>query len=340
MKSLKFIFLSLILTAFISCSEESGVISNLDEATAVETRSECEGCTVRLVQNGCEIKYKVSEECGEIASVTWTYPGGQTSNYNGGVTSSTSGGVFTVLIIFNNGCEATASIEVEEGCETRCEGCTAEIIEDNCVLTVNIGACQEGFTYNWSIPVSGGRIYSDDHSVEIGSAGTYCVTITDALGCEVRDCIDVEECECEPEFELRAVDPQINFNCNEGSGLVFVRPAVNFRYSCNDCCSDLDEDERALSFVITRTAFNLTKNIELVNKVNNYDSSRCSSTRRYGISGSFVGCNDIDVGDVLEFNWTVTVGGSVGCNYVGETDLSGSLNYTVTSDDIESCCDM
>ncbi len=96
-------------------------------------------------------------------------------------------GVYCVEVIFNDGCVATACYEYVSN---SVDSCSVFLTEEAGVGGIEyVVANASGiapFTYQWSNGSIGG-------SIEVSPATSYCVTITDANGCEAEGCIVTSE---------------------------------------------------------------------------------------------------------------------------------------------------
>lgn len=96
-----------------------------------------------------------------------------------GIATTLGNTTYCVTITDLSGCTATDCITIIPGCNLN-----AIILVDSIqgFMTANAGSGTAPFTYQWS---NG----STQQTIIPGSAGSYCVTITDALGCSTTDCV-------------------------------------------------------------------------------------------------------------------------------------------------------
>ena len=93
-------------------------------------------------------------------------------------------GTYTVTVTDANGCTAEGSTTVLDavGFEV-----TIDLVEDcdGATLFANLSNPTDEFSFAWSNGWTGS-------SISIWSPGTYCVTITNAIGCSVEECIEAD----------------------------------------------------------------------------------------------------------------------------------------------------
>jgi len=336
MNHLKLLLLIGVFGILYACSDEFESSEETIEDITIESRKSCEGCTLTLSQNGCEIRYTTSEACGEIDSVTWIYPGSQSSNYNGNITASTIGGQYCLTIEFDSCGTLTECIDIDPDCDTRCEGCNASIVQEDCTLSAFGAACSEPLTYNWDLILPNGeRGTSDDQHIEISVGGTYCVTITDGQGCRTWDCIDVETCECNPEWENTYSNPHILLKCFPNWEVPLLRNYWSFVYDCNDCCAEIEDKE--LSYTASSKTVNLNTGEVLLDKNKTRTRSKCYNNE-IKFTSQALECGDVSQGDVLEMTWSVEILETIGCEFASGNLFTGTETYVVKSSDI-SCCE-
>ncbi len=138
--------------------------------------------TVTQIQGG----YCLLAEATGTAPFTYLWDNGSTSDVFC-VNNPTGGGVYCVTMTDADGCVATACGELNPNGNT----CSVWISQDSTGgnTGTELTAQPTGdapFTYAWST----GEL---TQSIVVSQAGTYCVTITDANGCEASSCFTVDD---------------------------------------------------------------------------------------------------------------------------------------------------
>jgi hypothetical protein len=98
-------------------------------------------------------------------------------------------GTYCVTVTDANGCAIEDCFKIREPDELNLTGVTSNVLcngENQGSIDISVTGGTPGYSYSWDIPSS-----DEDQSGLI--AGTYCVTVTDANGCTVADCFEIEE---------------------------------------------------------------------------------------------------------------------------------------------------
>ncbi len=182
-------------------------LMNLDAGTYCVTITDVNNCTAIVCQ---EILQPVSLSltitsnditcCGaDDGSATVAVTGG-TAPYSilwntaatGNTISGLSAGTYTVDVIDANSCTGTASVTIVE---PPCLSGTLAKVDVTCFgmndgsLTLAVTGGTPAYSYNWTVPAG----FTGDPEVDNLIPGDYCVTVTDANGCEWNDCITIME---------------------------------------------------------------------------------------------------------------------------------------------------
>ena len=124
-------------------------------------------------------------------------------------------GTYTVIVTDDEFCSDTLSINVNQSSQIQTSNLVTSVscfnLSDGSIdLTVNGGTAP--YTYNWS---NGDTLQDIDTLV----SGTYFVTITDSLGCDVTASIDVTQ----PSSPLIVIDSVVDVTCNGlNNGQIYI----------------------------------------------------------------------------------------------------------------------
>ena len=164
-----------------------------------------------------------------MASYSWTGPGGFTATTRC-ITVSVAG-QYCVTLTDNNGCVSDCDFEGPGG------GCLTLTVNPLpvCTITTDSTTICEGETaefcgpggmasYAWTGP---GGFIATTQCITIGVAGDYCLTVTDANGCENSCCQELTVVVCEPACPRTVGFWSQQCQCAEGEG-------GNVKYSCSE----------------------------------------------------------------------------------------------------------
>ncbi len=175
---------------FTYCIEEpEELTANLDVASPTPCVALCDGFISVNVSGGTE-------------PYTITAVDGDGNSYSGNFLQDLCDGEYTVTVVDANGCIFTTETSLDSP-----EPFTVEIFPDilnpgqpftlNCTgdcdgaLTSLITGGTGPFTYEWSN--TQGDVLGNTENISDLCAGTYCVVVTDANGCEVEECFTITE---------------------------------------------------------------------------------------------------------------------------------------------------
>lgn len=130
--------------------------------------------------------------------------------YVGNILTNLPVGTYTLTVTDSNGCTNTIEVVLDElpvfevSLFAPVQGDSTEfILQCNGDSTASIIATIEGglpdFSYLWED--CDDNFISNDNTISSLTAGCYCLTVTDAEGCEAESCIDITE----PEFPLEVI---------------------------------------------------------------------------------------------------------------------------------------
>lgn len=163
------------------------------------------------------------------AIYTWSGPG-IIDGTQGAMINVELGGIYSINTIFNNGCDNTVNIEVEENSD-----------EPNLTINADTISCSFGkayidvqsdqliIDYNWSGPQ---QYESNSDRPLVSEAGTYFVTVTGENGCMVTADVEVVDTQVFPEIKvdtsyLRCDDEPLEVSpslLSEGATLSWLGP--------------------------------------------------------------------------------------------------------------------
>ena len=275
-------------------------------------------CVTATDGNGCMSTVCLDVETNELPEITITIngnnpfcegdsitlmassPAGLTFIWDNGTWGQNmvvdAAGTYCIMVVDSNGCANEACIDVEMWLAPELEIEVTDGSNPFCIGdTIELSAiAADAIAWAWSTGET-------TASINVTTAGTYCVTITDQNGCTSEACIDVETAEL-PEVEVQITDGN------------------------NPFC---DGDEIELS-AISATATGWT----WANGLGNGPSIIVDETGTYSVTVTDpMGCSNtasIDVEEVPNPDPEVTSdGGTVFCEGEG-------VNLTVTADDIVS----
>lgn len=294
------------------------------------------------------------------ADYSWTGPGGFTSNaQNPGVSVA---GTYTVTITDNsNGCDASASTEVEQNNEdfqistsSTDESCDAA---NNGTATVIITGGTGSFSVEWS---NGGQ----SETIENLSAGTYTVTVTASNGCSQS--ADVTIGQSQDQLNLSATSSSVSCgggdNTADGSvDLTVSGGTAPYTYSWNTGSTDEDidgltggsytvvvTDANGCTATLTETvesASGLSVSIEAISEFN------CGNVSCFDSNDGFIdltveggtapytfdwsnGSTEEDPVDLLAGTYSVVVTDANGCTATASATLVAPEPITVEPDTI------
>ncbi|MEM9546378.1 MAG: hypothetical protein AAGA77_10405 [Bacteroidota bacterium] len=141
----------------------------------------------------CQLEVKLNECDAKPKKIIWTTP----LNYIpiGKTVKANVDGVYCAHVLLADGCMYTECINVKD-CEEYCvDNCSIEIEVDdtgaNCTLDVIPTSCPILLEIEWEYPDG---TTTNNSPITVEEDGTYCVTVTQPNGCELSDCIEIENC--------------------------------------------------------------------------------------------------------------------------------------------------
>ena len=167
--------------SFGTCVEFFGGLSPIDP-----------GCCDAIAVTGTDVEVCAGEEIDITATVTgakacngntnnqytWSGPG-IVSGANTATATVNQAGTYTVVVTDCTGCEATDEVIV--GTRAAVDASASNDGPITCLSpSITITALPNGNSYSWSGP---GGFTSNQQSAQVGSAGTYTVTVTSSDGC-------------------------------------------------------------------------------------------------------------------------------------------------------------
>jgi len=356
-------------TGFIptSCFGESGYYSMsingelCTERTFGCTPCELGGCGLSLsLEDECTIKACANGKCAAPNTFTMTRPDGSTVGWSIGPglkpcrkIEVDQNGEYCVTLTDAEGCEFTECIEV-----TDCKDCNCSITtltESSCHIRACVSDfmtdCEGPLTYQWSTP-SGlsppGQItnpvsFVTCSGIDAVEDGTYCVTLTDANGCTSSGCIDVEGCaECDPNnpnwLEPNVSNPHIRWwGQSPTIGRLRMTPQLIMYPECDECCQDIHYTDKNIRYTVNWLVYNHTQGIQILDHTSDWEHGHCGGVLN-SAGSHIVDCDDVDMGDELEFSWVIMIDNLEGCGYVGPNPVTGSITHIVTSSEVSECC--
>jgi len=218
---------------------------NLGSGTYAVTVTDAEDCTIEgewiiteptpVEVTGDPVNLDCNSASGEAnGSITLSPSGGTVAgDYNYNWESSTGGigldptaqnqtgltaGTYQVTVSDDLGCEATAEFTLTEpeaiAAIATAVGpqCHADSGDPDGSITLLVQGGDGNYSYNWETVDGSGVVTADQNQTEL-SAGTYSVTITDGLGCELEAQYTITE----PTPVAIEATP-VNLDCNSASG--------------------------------------------------------------------------------------------------------------------------
>ena len=122
---------------------------------------------------------------GGTPGYTYSWDNGSTDEDQTGLTA----GTYCVTVTDANGCTVEDCYEVEEPPALNLSGDVMDVLcngGSDGSIDITVGGGTPGYTYSWD------NGSTDEDQTDL-TAGTYCVTVTDANGCTIEDCYEVEE---------------------------------------------------------------------------------------------------------------------------------------------------
>jgi gliding motility-associated-like protein len=117
---------------------------------------------------------------------------------SGATVSGLAAGVYTVTVTDNNGCQASESIVITQPSSPVSITLFSTDLTgpgtNNGTATANPSGGTSPYTYAWTGP-SGAA--GSTQTISNLAVGTYCVTVTDALGCSTSGCVQVNAATCQ-----------------------------------------------------------------------------------------------------------------------------------------------
>lgn len=271
----------------------------------------------------------------------------------GNVITGLSAGTYTVTVTDGIGCTHTQDIVLDDapvfsvslfaqqlGCDGNSDGSITAIIEGG---TPN-------FSFEWTLD---GNFFSNEQNLSNLEPGQYCLTITDANGCEVLSCVEVPE-PAEPLVvtgEALLLESGFNISCfgvcdgfiditvSGGTpGYTFIwrdefENDIFFGEDLTDACEGdfevLVQDEAGCSQTLF---FTLTEPTELVIEA---EAAIISDSWNVSCAGAMDGSITSSASGGVpnyDFQWT----GTINANGQNINDLSGG-SYTLTVTDAAGC---
>ncbi|MEY3399277.1 MAG: hypothetical protein RL220_1871, partial [Bacteroidota bacterium] len=120
--------------------------------------------------------------------------------YPGSIIGPIPAGTYTVTVTDSNGCSDQATVELTDpepfnvDLTLNSTGIIYSVScfgDENAELIANASGGSGNYTYEWTN--EDGDIIGTDSSVDGLGAGTYCVTVTDAEGCEITECYEITQ---------------------------------------------------------------------------------------------------------------------------------------------------
>jgi hypothetical protein len=240
-------------------------LTNLDKGQYYITVSDPKGCKSNIgpivmaepataISVGSISQTEVKCYGGADGSATIAVSGGS-GNYsylwnNGQKSASATGlsaGTYSVTINDNGGCAQTNSVVVTEPTQLTI---SPVVFNVDCYgkgqgeIYLNTNNATPNYSYQWFGADFNGKIYSSSSKDKWlnRKAGNYCVTITDANGCDLTECFEVQQ----PTQLLATVNTITKPNCNGGSdGSVTMdisggRPSYTYNWSNGASTKDIN----------------------------------------------------------------------------------------------------
>ncbi len=258
---------------------------------------------------------------------------------NGAATQNLTGlvaGTYTVTVTDANGCTATSSATITENPELEVTLVGAVNVSCNGgsdgSIDVSVTGGVSPYTYLWS----NGAVTQDVSGL---SAGTYRLTVTDAVGCTYVDSATITE----PTLLVANIDGQTNVACNGGNtgtvdlGVTGGTPAYTYAWSNGETTQDLT-GLAVGTYTVTVTDANgctatasatITDNPALVVDLDEVQDVTCN-----GLTDGSIFVNVSGGAPAYTFEWSGPNG------YVATTqNISGLAagTYSVTVTDANSC---
>lgn len=183
----------------------TGTLNPVQTAAVVTQNVSCFGGS-----DGAALATNIGGTAPYVSS--WSPSGGNTT-----VATGLSAGTYTYMVTDNNGCTATATVNISQPTQIQV---TSAVTNNSCsgscngAITTTVSGGTPGYTYMWS---PGGQTTP---TVTNMCAGCYTLTVTDANGCVHNEVI----CVTEPSAistTLTATNPTCYGACN-GSGTITV----------------------------------------------------------------------------------------------------------------------
>ena len=193
-----YLFLIVCTLLFVGCKDDLVENSAQLDSFELQSRTDC-GCTVTIeVENTpefCALRAVPGKGCQGNISYDWNT--GHSVAYISVITDA----IFCVEITDANGCTAEACVNLED-CEENCdtEDCELDIEVSDCVATANVTGCDVR-SYEWTYP-AGGTVISQGVTVSVD--GLYCVLVTLMDGCTLSQCVNINDCEVDPDCDITA----------------------------------------------------------------------------------------------------------------------------------------
>ncbi|MEZ4938742.1 MAG: gliding motility-associated C-terminal domain-containing protein [Crocinitomicaceae bacterium] len=272
--------------ACINITQPTGLTVTLTP-TNVDCNGDCDGQIATTVTGG-------------VAPYTYAWTHGPTAaNLNG-----LCAGTYDLVVTDNNGNTQNASVTITESTALAVSNISSNDVLCNGLLTgdgsITITGGTPGYTYEWTNSAS--MVVSSSSTVNGLGAGTYDVTVTDALGCEITDQIVINQ----PTAVTSTVS-SVAANCGLNDGEASATgangtPGYTYAWFSDAGATSNIGNNQTLSNVASNTYFVVVT-----------DNNGCTDT------------NSVTVNDLSGPSVTL-VGSNVGCN----GGITGSINSTVT----------
>lgn len=337
----------------------NSVVTGVCPGNYVVTVTDSKGCTAsqnisitqpsQLQANITGLQASCSSTCIGAATVT---PTGGTPVYtytwlpSGGSSSVASGlciGNYTAVVTDNNGCTASATVNVPQaifltlttsGNTLTCNGSC------NGAANVNVSGGQTPYTYTWT---SGGGPISNSPNISGLCAGGYTITVTDNQGCQNADSIRFYDPPAIVITSSNVVNATCNGACNGQINVSAIGGTGSLNYSWTPsgltgngtgtvtglCAGNYTIDIKDVNNCTKTATFTINQPPATTISLSNTDPTNCTSAN--GI------INGTITGGAPNYNYTISPGpsGTTGSSF-SASGLSPGV-YNITIKDANGC---